>query len=68
MRPGVLLVLANFFCLVRVLMALDLPALDLPQKAISIPTSLGHSFSLDALVWNCALLKSIMFCVQMRLT
>ena len=32
MRPGVLLVLANFFVLVTELIILDLPTFDLPTK------------------------------------
>lgn len=48
-RPGVLPVRANFFWPVSLLMALDLPAFDLPANAISRPASLGHSESLLAL-------------------
>lgn len=49
-------------------MALDLPAFERPQKAISVPTSVGQPWSCDALVRNCALLKSIMFREQICLT
>ena len=40
--PGVLLILANFGLPVNALRALDFPALDLPAKRISSPTSSGR--------------------------
>src|SRR6056300_476664 len=39
---GVLLILANFGLPVNALRALDFPALDLPAKRISLPTSSGR--------------------------
>ena len=41
--PGVLLVLANFLLLVRAFRTLDFPQFDLPQNAISEPSSFGKS-------------------------
>ena len=41
--PGVLLVLASFLLFVNALRTLDLPQFDLPQKAISEPSSGGIS-------------------------
>ena len=41
--PGFLLVLASFLLLVIAFKTLDLPQLDLPQKAISDPVSAGKS-------------------------
>jgi hypothetical protein len=41
-RPGVLLVFANFLFFVKVLSAVDFPAFDLPANATSIPSSGGH--------------------------
>ena len=40
-RPGVLLIFANFFVLVIALMILDLPTLDLPTKQHSGKSALG---------------------------
>jgi hypothetical protein len=42
--PGVRETLANLFCMVRVLIELDLPALDLPAKITSKPSSGGQPF------------------------
>jgi hypothetical protein len=41
--PGVLEVLASFFWLASALIKVDLPELDLPQRAISLPESEGKS-------------------------
>ena len=57
--PGVLLVLARDLCRVRVLMALDFPALERPQNATSAPRSAGHSDSFEALVKKLAEWKFI---------
>ena len=51
-RPGVLLVFAKFRFPVKLLIALDLPAFDRPQKTTSDPESVGHSDNLVALVKN----------------
>ena len=56
-RPGVLLVFAKFRFPVKVLIALDLPAFERPQKTTSDPASIGHSDNLVALVKNCTDLK-----------
>ena len=54
---GVLLVRASLPLLVRVLMALDLPALERPAKATSTPLSGGHWARVGALMRNCAVRK-----------
>ena len=46
--PGVFEVLASFFWLARALIKVDLPELDLPQRAISLPESEGKSLLLVA--------------------
>ena len=53
--PGVLLVLAILFLFTIALIAVDFPALDLPTKAISCPTSSGKSLA------ELALLKILFF-------
>ena len=49
--------------LVKVLMALDLPALERPAKATSAPPSCGHSRIEGALVRNLAVWKLI-WCIN----
>ena len=53
---------------VNVLIALDLPALDLPTNAISAPLSGGQCFSDGALMLNFAALKFVTgVCIKKRL-
>ncbi len=58
-RPGVLLIRAKPFWLVKVFSALDLPAFERPAKATSIPESLGKRRISGALKVKVALLKWI---------
>jgi hypothetical protein len=61
-RPGFLDAKANCFCCVKVLMQVDLPALERPTKAISGTLSGGKKCNCGAVVRNLAV------CIQPKAT
>ena len=57
--PGSLLVLANFFLFIIVLIKLDFPTLDFPTKTISGKLFLGYCLGLTAEISNLGFLTNM---------